>query len=391
MIDLYAGDVISNAVRLLLAEPRVPNPPVRVWRDWWVIAAVVIAATLEQAFRPDMPWRPVGVGEIAVLIGCLLWRRTHPLAAMAVGFGMVIAIDVISIASDVEGPVSPNAMAFLLLLPYAVFRWGSGRDAAISIPIGLTAAVVGLVREPTSLVESIIGFALLALPAVLGASVRLWTTSREREVDQVRLREREQLARELHDTVAHHVSAMVIRAQAGRAVAATRPEAALEALAIIEAEGSKTLSEMRTIVSALRERVEVDLSPQVGIAELQALASSGAGELTVTVHVEGDVGDVSPAVAAALYRIAQESVTNARRHARMASTVVVEVNVEPSQVLVSVRDDGESADLVRTLDGYGVIGMTERATLLGGSLRAGPVAEGGWLVNAVLPQTQRPS
>ncbi len=107
--------------------------------------------------------------------------------------------------------------------------------------------------SPTS-AEASIGLVLLVFPAVLGASVRFWSTSRLRELDQVRLREREQLARELHDTVAHHVSAMVIRAQAGRVVAGSRPEAAVEALEIIEAEGSRTLAEMRSMVGALRER-----------------------------------------------------------------------------------------------------------------------------------------
>lgn len=383
---LYAGHVMSNAVRLLLAEPRVPNPPARVWRDWVVVAAVAAISLLEQVVRPDMPWRPVAVVEVVVMIVCLLWRRSHPLATLAFGFGTVILLDVISIAVGVSGSVSPLTMAFLLLLPYSVFRWGSGRDVAISIPIAVTAGVVGLVREPTTLIESIIGFAILAFPAVLGASVRLWSTSREREVDQVRLREREQLARELHDTVAHHVSAMVIRAQAGRVVAETRPEAAIEALVIIEAEGSRTLAEMRTIVGALRERDDVDLSPQVTGADLQGLAGSVVGGPLVEVHVKGDLGAVAPAVVGAVYRIAQESVTNARRHARNATCVQIDVVVDADQVTLAVHDDGDPVSQMRTLEGYGVIGMTERAALLGGTLTVGPDSHRGWSVNAVLPR-----
>jgi len=382
---------MSNAVRLILAEPRVPNPPARLWRDWVVVAAVVFLSLVEQAVRPDMPWRPVAVVEIAVLISCLLWRRTYPLATLAIGFGTAIAVDVVSIAFGVSGSVSPFTMAFVLLLPYSVFRWGSGRDVAISIPIAVTAGVVGLIREPTTFLESTIGFAILAFSAALGAAARLWTTSREREVDQVRLREREQLARELHDTVAHHVSAMVIRAQAGRVVAATRPEAAIEALQIIEAEGSRTLTEMRTIVGALRERNEVDFSPQVDATDIWELARSVAGEPSIEVHVTGDLGAVAPAVVGAVYRIAQESVTNARRHARNATRVRVDVTVDADQVTLSVRDDGEPANSMRTLDGYGVIGMRERATLLGGSLTVGPASDRGWSVNAALPRRGVPA
>jgi signal transduction histidine kinase len=220
--------------------------------------------------------------------------------------------------------------------------------------------------------------------------VRFFTTSRHRELDRVRSREREQLARELHDTVAHHVSAMVIRAQAGRVVAAASPETSPEALAaleLIEAEGAKTLAEMRFMVGALREPGRVELSPVSGVADIQRLASSVGGELPVEVKLSGEVDALAPAVGAALYRIAQESITNAVRHARRASRVVVEVSVEDERVLLSVSDDGEPVAAGRAGPGYGLAGMTERATLLGGTLTAGPGEPGGgWVVEAVLPR-----
>ena len=112
----------------------------------------------------------------------------------------------------------------------------------------------------------------LLFPAALGASVRYRTTSRLRELDQVKLREREQLARELHDTVAHHVSAIAIRAQAGRVVAASHPDAAVDALEVIEEEASRTLAEMRSMVGALREDEEPELAPQRGVADIERLA-----------------------------------------------------------------------------------------------------------------------
>jgi signal transduction histidine kinase len=355
-------------------------------RDWVLVAVIDGLAVLETVLRPDIPWRPLGL-LVALAASCtLLWRRTHPLAMVALAFGVAIVTGLAAIAGHTVGPVDLYTMVFILLLPYSLFRWGSGREAVVGSAIMLVSYGVGIARDNTLLSDAIIGFVLLMLPAVLGASVRFWTASRTRTLDQVRLREREQLARELHDTVAHHVSAMVIRAQAGRVVAETRPGAAVEALEIIEAEGSRTLAEMRTMVSALREREDADLAPQSGVADIRRLARSLGDEPRVEVHMSGDLDDLSASVGAATYRIAQESITNAMRHARHATRIVVLVAAEPDYVHLTVRDDGDPVSAARALDGYGVVGMTERATLLGGTLEVGPGRERGWVVNAVLPR-----
>jgi len=205
-------------------------------------------------------------------------------------------------------------------------------------------------------------------------------------LDQVRLREREQLARELHDTVAHHVSAMVVRAQAGRVVAATRPAAASEALEVIEAEGSRTLAEMRVLVGALRAGEEADLAPQRGVADIERLARTLDGEPRVELHVTGDLDDLGPSVGAAVYRIAQESLTNAMKHSRHAGRIVVRVAGDESCVRITVDDDGDPVSAAWVQAGYGIVGMTERATLLGGTIEVGPGPERGWVVDAVLPR-----
>jgi signal transduction histidine kinase len=208
-----------------------------------------------------------------------------------------------------------------------------------------------------------------------------------RELDQVRLRERELLARELHDIVAHHVSAMVIRAQAGRVVSAADPQAAMDALAVIEAEGTRTLAEMRTMVGVLRDDRTAALVPQPGVADLERLARSVGDRPWVEVKMSGDVEDLGPAVGAAIYRIAQESITNAVRHARNATRIDVGVTVDGDAVHLTVRDDGETTSAPRNPLGYGLVGMTERASLLGGSFAAGPGADRGWTVDVVLPAT----
>jgi signal transduction histidine kinase len=235
--------------------------------------------------------------------------------------------------------------------------------------------------------EALIGFVILLFPAVLGASVRFWTTSRSRELDQVRLREREQLARELHDTVAHHVSAMVIRAQAGRVVAVSDPDAAVEALKVIEAEGSRTLAEMRSLVGALREDDAIDYAPLSNIADIWRLASTDGALPRVDVHMSGHLDGIDPSVGAAMYRIAQESVTNARRHAQRVTRIDVDLTGEETSLLLRVRDDGDPVSRGGVNSGYGLVGMTERAMLIGGTLEAGPDRERGWVVKAVVPRT----
>ena len=217
--------------------------------------------------------------------------------------------------------------------------------------------------------------------------MRYRASSRLREADQIRLREREQLARELHDTVAHHVSAIAIRAQAGRTLAASRPGAAVDALEVIEEAASRTLAELRALVGALRDGDDAELAPQRGVADIERLADAAGDGPRVDVQLAGDLDDLRPLVGAAIYRIAQESITNAVRHARHATRIDVRVTGDRDCVRLTVRDDGEAGTRRRTVSGYGLVGMTERAALLGGSLEASPNAGSGWTVTAVLPRT----
>ena len=242
---------MRSAVRSLWDEPRVPHPPTRVRRDWVLVGVLVPTALVEGTLRDDVAWRPIAL-VLAVGLACtLLWRRTKPLAAVAVTFGALVVVDTAALITD-AGAVGLYTTSFVLLLPYSLFRWGSGREAVTGLVLILAAAVAGIAADYTGVVEAVFGTMVLLFAAALGASVRYRATSRLHEMDQVKLREREQLARELHDTVAHHVSAIAIRAQAGRVVAASDPDAAVDALKVIEAEASRTLAEMRVIVAALR-------------------------------------------------------------------------------------------------------------------------------------------
>ena len=378
--------MIPDALRPLWTAPRPPGAPARVWRDWVLVGLLVPAAALETVQRQDVTWKAASTVVAVVTVLALLWRRTHPLAVVVVLFGALIVLNLVTLSVGPATSVGLYMMLYVLLAPYALLRWGSGREVMIGLSIIVVAGVLGIASDFNGFGEAAAGFVFLMFPAVLGALVRFWTTSRTREIDQVRSREREQLARELHDTVAHHVSAMVIRAQAGRVVAPSDPSAALDALQLIEDEGSRTLAEMRSMVGALRDRAEVDLTPQNGIADIARLASSLGDEPRVQVRLTGDLEAVSPAVGAATYRIAQESVTNALRHARNATRIDVQVIGGEQAVELTVRDDGEPVHASSVAPGYGVVGMTERAAILGGTLAAGPRPDQGWAVDAVLPR-----
>jgi signal transduction histidine kinase len=296
-------------------------------------------------------------------------------------------------------PFKLYAAGYVLLLPYALLRWGSGAEATTGIALllawhatsTLAGGEVGL-AEPAGQLERALGdlalgIPVLLLPATIGASVRYRASSRRGEAAQIRLREREQLARELHDTIAHHVSAIAIRAQAGRATAASRPGAAVDALAVIEEEASRTLADMRSLVGTLRDGAEAELTPQGGVRDLRRLARGPDAGPRVDVRLAGDLDDLPPLVDAAVYRIAQESITNAVRHARHATLIDVHVTGDRECVRVSVRDDGDAIPSgTDHASGYGLVGMTERAALLGGTLQTGPGPESGWTVTAVLPR-----
>jgi signal transduction histidine kinase len=376
--------VIGSVGRSVWAAPRAVGAPGPSRRDWALVGVLVTVAVLEGLLRTDVAWRPLVVLEAAALAFALPWRRTHPLGVVAAGFGAVILLDAAAVVLNGRGQVGLDSMLYLLLLPYALYRWGSGREVVAGSAIALGAYGESVLREVTQLSDAVGGFVVLTLPAVLGLLVRNWSTSRARELDTMRARERELLARELHDTVAHHVSAMVIRAQAGRVVAATRPLAAVEALELIETEGSRTLAEMRAMVTALRDTDDAELTPVRGIADIERLGTSADGP-TVRVTSSGVPDGVSPAVEAALYRIAQEAVTNALRHARQAQQICVDVRGQDGLVRLTVTDDGEPVPAARLGTGYGIVGMTERAKLLGGTLTAGAGEDRGWVVDAALP------
>lgn len=367
--------------RAVWDEPRPPNPPSRARWDWALIGVLAALGVLEGVLRDDLTSPVVSVLVVVGLLPTLRWRRTRPLLMLVIAFvGGGVA------AALVGHELEMSTMAYFLLLPYSLFRWGSGREAVLGSLVVLANVGSSVALGHTSSSDGLAGVVVVSTAATLGTALRWRVKARMRELDQVKLRERERLARDLHDTVAHHVSAMAIRAQAGLATADANPRAAVEALRVIESEASRALAEMRGMVRLLRHAEPADLAPNPGVADLDRLAGRSPFGPAVDVEVVGEVAELSPSVGTAVYRLAQESVTNARRHARHASRIGVRVVVEDRAVRLWVTDDGERPSRPTGARGHGLIGMAERAGLLGGTCEAGPGPERGWTVTAVLPR-----
>jgi len=230
----------------------------------------------------------------------------------------------------------------------------------------------------------------------LGALVREQRRLRAVESQKVVVEERTRIARELHDVVAHHVSAIVIRAQAAERLAPDQPEVAVDALHWIADAGKEALTGMRHAVQVLREADRdraAGLAPQPTLADLRGtverLAPVG---LDVEIALPDPLPAVDPQVELAAVRIAQEGVTNALRHAE-ARRAVVRVAEEAGHLVVAVDDDGGTGKApALSASGHGLRGMAERAAACGGRLDIARSSLGGWSVRAILPchQTGRP-
>ncbi|MCA1228254.1 histidine kinase [Saccharopolyspora sp. 6M] len=220
------------------------------------------------------------------------------------------------------------------------------------------------------------------------------TRTVESAVQQAQQAERLALARELHDVVAHHVTGIVVQAQAAQMVAAQKPEAAVEAMERIAGSGTEALVAMRRLVASMRgaepagtsgatEQATTDLA-----ADLTALAE-GAGP-KVSLRVELDQ-EVPQEVARSALRLVQESVTNAGKHAPDATEIQVVVRSPQEHVHIRVTDNGSGSRAAPAggSGGYGLVGMRERIELLGGRFSAGPVPDAGWRVEAWLPLAER--
>lgn len=287
-----------------------------------------------------------------------------------------------------DWPGMAEAAGLLLLLCWSLRALVGPAAIAVTVGVGTCFVAIVVARNDIGydrlfLVAYGLGF---TLAAGAGLYLRWVDHERRRDLDLVRQDERLAIARELHDVVAHHVTGIVVQAQAAQAVWSERPEVAPDALARIEAAGAEALGSMRRLVSTLRADEAGPLAPAATLDDLQALADrSTAMGLPVHVHLDG-VNELPPSVAPSIHRVVGEAITNAQRHAAGATAVEVRLQAVGDELTVEVVDDGDAPRAPRTrAPGYGLTGMAERTEALGGRFEAGPVVGGGWRIHARLP------
>jgi signal transduction histidine kinase len=220
------------------------------------------------------------------------------------------------------------------------------------------------------------------------------------EARRIVIEERTRIARELHDVVAHRVSLMTVQAGAAKAVAGEDPEGALRAMGAVEEAGRQALDELRHLLGVLRPETDLDgLGPQPGLADLPRLVEQtrGAG-LDVSLVANGVAAGLPARVDLFAYRIVQEALTNVLKHAGPGARTEVRLGTDRRGIVIEVLDDGRGATVLPGPDpddagarGHGIVGMRERARLLGGTLDAGPRPGGGFSVVAHLPTGGEPA
>ncbi|MEX1022341.1 MAG: sensor histidine kinase, partial [Dehalococcoidia bacterium] len=189
-----------SVIRSLLAEPRPMRPTMRAWWDWALVGVLLPASLVEGVLRDDLVWRPTAIALGLLVVLLLWWRSTHPLLVVIGAFGATWAVYIAAMSAGVDAEQATLwTGACLLLLPYALLRWGAGYEAAIGLVIVVAFPLLSPATHASAgPLEALVGSGFFLFSATLGAAVRYWAHARLRDFEQVRLREREQLARELH-------------------------------------------------------------------------------------------------------------------------------------------------------------------------------------------------
>ena len=325
----------------------------------------------------------------------LAWRRTVVLSSY-----LVATLGSWGTLRFAEG-LDNESLGFLLVFfvsLYSLGRWSRGTAGWVGGVLVLAYIVAFALGDANAQRASVgpedIGFATLFVgtPWAAGVAIRL-RRERERtlvvESEQAIARERARIARELHDVVSHAISVTVLQARGGRAMVGRDEDAVRRALDAIEQTNTAALSDMRRLLAVLRD-TDSDggdgrAAPQPSLANLERLVEQvrRAG-LPIELSIEGEPGPVPPGVDLSAYRIVQESLTNVMKHSGEGATATVTITYSSDDLRVTVADDGRGATAPDG-GGHGLAGIRERVAVVGGTVVAEPVADGGFEVRARLP------
>ncbi|MFE7561248.1 sensor histidine kinase [Kitasatospora sp. NPDC057500] len=354
------------------------------------VFAAVLSVMAAQYASQGRPWAfDTGVGLLVCVIALAReWNRAW--AAVA---GLVVAggAAVIARLADLPGEPGPGAVLALLVLGGSAIRALPRRQAGSIAAGGLVLMVSGWLTQDGPSTAFRVGTEVWVLALGVGLLLRFLDYRRRTAAEAVRHDERLILARELHDVVAHHITGIVVQAQAARIVGRSRPETLDGTLAGIEGAGAEALAAMRRVVGLLRDTDDVvTTSPAPhGLDHLPELVQRFEGHgPDIELRLPTEPLPWPPEVDTTVYRIVQESLTNIARHASQARSAVVDIAQDREAVTISITNDvpaghGRARHLQK--GGFGLIGMRERVEALGGTLTVGPEAGAGWSVLATVP------
>ncbi|RCG31300.1 two-component sensor histidine kinase [Sphaerisporangium album] len=370
---------------------------------WWIqrlseIALVCLLGVLllgDVALAASMRYGQLAVPLIGLLgIGAYLLRRRFRVQGVVLLMAVSVTVSVIAFAFRWRGLPGFAESGALLLLTVGVLRWVRPLRTAVILTLlsMLTLELNSGLRTPDN-VAVVWGFMLFVLWAIamgVGSYLRYQLERREQTVHAVRRAERLELARELHDLVAHHITGIVVQAQAARTVAAQRPDTVVPALDAIAGAGSEALTSMRRLVGVLRAEDDAARNPGVTFHDLRLLVERFAtGGPPVAFDIAQGVSEASmaPEVLTTLHRVLQESLTNIRRHAPGTGWVQADLRHAEGGAVLRVRNHRSGSDprVSRLGGGFGLVGMNERVTAVGGRMFAGPTPDGAWEVRAWFP------
>lgn len=391
MVSRSEEDIGSGAATAQYSR-HVPERSVRGWFEaddlrrvlpFFSLAFGLVAAITQPSSAADVALTFVPVAAWS------LWAFGRDVSLAAISVAIVIPVVVVQRSGELE-PVMFN----VALLAFAAARWSRSLAAAASLGVlaAATSVLVAVVQDPMEVATGIWVVAIVFVWVVGRAVARQerlvveLERTRRQLAQQALVAERRQIARDVHDFVGHGLAAVMLQVTSARHVLRRDVDAAEEALQSAEEVGRRSMQELRRTVTMLRSDEGV-VEPVPTANEIPALVGHArAGGLAVELHTRGDLSRIPPNVGLALYRISQEALANAARHAPHARTTLglelanrrVLLVAETSGPLVA----GTASEPQRPH--YGLIGMKERATALGGELAAGPAGE-GWRVHCEIP------